>query len=166
MRRLIRKGAMLLEQPTAADRQRMQELLAARRAPGTKNTDRAFLEGTHDSPSLHAQPDWMTRKMLSDAKRAGIDTTGKVHHARLGHFTDPKAWVSSVADIKRAIRANGMGCEELGIPAPEAREPERVALAEDLVQEEIALRVAADPGCRKKRGELRDQVIEEHSYKH
>ena len=56
---------------------RLADLLASRKPPGLKGSERAFLEGTGTAP-ITGVSDWMATEMIAEAKLAGIVTSGRV----------------------------------------------------------------------------------------
>lgn len=102
--------AHYLKMIEAGQHPRFAEMCALSQPPGTKGTDRAFMEGRLDGNWLDGLPDRQAKWMVREAKAAGINPTGRFYMSGLadkrGHL-DPKAWVDSVADIKRvAIERN------------------------------------------------------------
>ena len=90
--------------------ERWAEMVALSQPPGTKGTDRAFMEGRLDGNWMDGLPDRQAKWMSREAKAAGINISGKYYLSGLadkrGHL-DPEAWVDSVADIKRvAVKRN------------------------------------------------------------
>ena len=83
------------------------EMCALQQPPGTKGTDRAFQQGRLDGNWLDALPPRQAKKMVREAKAAGIDISGKQYMSglanKLGHC-DPRAWVSDIADVKRVAK--------------------------------------------------------------
>jgi hypothetical protein len=79
-------------------------MVALSQPPGTKGTDRAFMEGRLGGNWLDGLPERQAKWMTREAKAAGIAIGGKYYLSGLadkrGHL-DPEAWVDSVADIKR-----------------------------------------------------------------
>ena len=142
-------------------------MLAQRRPSGTKGTDRAFLEGSHGAMDKVGK--FSRERMLKMAKKAGISTQGKVYKGGLGRPDDHMAWVSGRDDVLAACKAKGLTCSgSVNYKSPE-QEPKRKKIAEDIVQNFMAVEVAKDPGLREKvqknrnqRMELREKVIEKH----
>lgn len=124
---------------------RFAEMCALQAPPGTQGTDRAFMEGRLSGNWLDDLPLRQAKWMSSEAKKAGINISGKYYMGGLadkrGHL-DPEAWVGGVDDIKRvAIKRN---LTVKGIVNVEGREvePKRVDLnpkiARELAKKEIA----------------------------
>lgn len=147
------------------DSHNMAEMLATRSAPGTKNMDRAFLQGTHQNGGLDEK---FGREYLRRARKAGIPTTGKVYLSQLADgrgAATPAAWVSGLDDVRDGVRAGGHGAESLGIQAVEAPPRKQIRMAEDLVQRQMNVELAKDPSKASKLGELREAVIDKHGSK-
>lgn len=139
----------------------MAEMLAVRIPAGTKNTDRAFLEGKHSSYGLEstAMPEYYLRR----AKQAGVNPHGKVYVSQLAsEWADPRAWVSDLGEVGDRCRQSGRGCAALGIEAPEPEPTQQIRLAEDIVQEEMTRALVKDPSKATKLTDLRHEVIEKH----
>lgn len=133
-------------------------------APGTKGSDRAFMEGRMNNQQMDELPKRMANYMLKEAKAAGISVSGKHYVSGLADkrgWKDPSAWVSSVDDVKKvAVRRNlnvsGSVTHE-GFACP----PKRVALNERIIQEEVARERRRNPNGK----DLREKVIEKHALK-
>jgi hypothetical protein len=139
----------------------MAEMLAVRIPSGTRNTDRAFLEGRHSSYGLEATK--MPEDYIRIAKQAGVNPHGKVYVSQLASKRgDPRAWVSSLGEVGDRCRESGRGCSALGIKAPEPPPTQQIRLAEDIVQEEMGKALVKNPGKATKLSELRREVIEKH----
>lgn len=125
--------------------ERWAEMVALSQPPGTKGTDRAFMEGRLDGNWMDGLPERQAKWMAREAKAAGIAIGGKYYMSGLadkrGHL-DPEAWVDSVADIKRVATKRNLNCT--GIVNIEGRqvEPKQVDLnpriAKRLAKQEIA----------------------------
>lgn len=139
----------------------MAEMLAFRSPSGTKNTDRAFLEGRHDGYGLESTK--MPEFYLKKAKKAGVNPSGKVYVSQLASERgDPRAWVSSLGEVGDRCRESGRGCAALGIKTPEPKPTQQIRLAEDIVQKEMTKSLMKDPSKATKLTELRQEVIEKH----
>lgn len=90
---------------------RFAEMVALMQPPGTRGTDRAFLEGKNNQEWLGDMPKRQANYILKEAKAAGISTTGKVYMSGLADkrgWCDPQAWISDVSDIKRVAKARNL----------------------------------------------------------
>ncbi len=129
--------------------ERWAAMCALQQPPGTKGTDRAFQQGRLDGNWLDELPPHQAKRMVREAKAAGIDITGKQYMSglanKLGHC-DPKAWVSDVADVKRVARERNL--EVKGIVNVEAREeaPVRRDLNPKIAKELAKKEMAKSPG--------------------
>lgn len=143
------------------------ELCALRRPTGANKTERAFLEGSHVHQGLDGMPPWMVKKMLDEAKAAGINTQGKVYKGALGYHTDACAWVATADDVKEVCKAKNLTCtgavthQAVGDDAP----PKRVLLSERIIRREVRNLVKAEPHKKHDLRELREKVIAKHAYK-
>lgn len=120
-------------------------MCALQQPPGTKGTDRAFMEGRLSGNWLDELPKRQANWMVKEAKAAGINPTGKFYLSGIadkrGHL-DPEAWVDSVDDIKRVARARNLSVQGMvNIEAKSEARPD-VALnpkiARELAKKEIA----------------------------
>lgn len=153
---------------------RFAEMCALRCPPGTRYTDRAADQGIHEGMGKVAPIN--QKLMLQLAKRAGINTSGKVHKSSLGPVTDPLSWVSCADDIRRAAKIKGLDVDGVikcnfasklaGAP------PKRTRLARDIVDRFERKYRSADPSldakCRlnkSARKELRDTIRRKHGNK-
>ncbi len=142
-------------------------MLATKTPPGTKGTDRAFLEGSHEwAGSMSAN----SRKyIMGSAKKAGISTSGKVYKSGIGKPSDPMAWVSDVSDVLKACKSKGMTVSgAVNYEAP-AQQPKRRRMSEKalsrftqryLANPETAAKVKGKP---KKMRELQEKIVDTHS---
>lgn len=103
--------------------ERFATMAALQQPPGTKGTDRAFLEGKNNQEWLGDMPKRQADYILKEAKAAGVSTAGKVYMSGLADkrgWCDPQAWVSDVSDIKRVAKARNL--QVRGIVDIDARE--------------------------------------------
>ena len=148
------------------------EMCALQCPPGTKATDRAFMQGAHRQME---DMDPKNRELILDiAKKAGISTQGKCHKAGLGRPEDPAAWVSSSDDVLRVAKARNLNVS--GVVNHKAvdnlQEPKRVKLAEDIIQRMMKRTLERDPSLAakvkqkpKRLCELREAIVAKHSRK-
>lgn len=149
----------------AGNSPRFAEMLALQQPPGTKGTDRAFMEGRLNQQWLDSMPKPMAQQMLREARAAGIDTTGKIYMGGLADLRahrDPEAWVDSTGDIKRVAAKRNLTVEGAVTCNGEIRPPERPPLSERIIGEEMKHYKKKFPG--KKPGELREMIVERHAH--
>ncbi len=148
------------ESELAADAARFAGMLQARQAPGTANTDRAFLEGQH-SCGFDTEPDWFKEMVHSKAKAAGVNTVGKKYVGQLADergIADPLAWVSGLDDVKAVVKERNLNCPNLGIqgePTPAVDIP----LAEKHIESIDRDYAIQDPNWKKKKKQYRREAI-------
>lgn len=143
----------------------LAETLALQLPPGTKGTDRAYMEGRVCGNQFEKHPA-IGNYYRKIANKAGVSTTGKYYSGQLARFPgDPQAWVSSIDDVKRVADKENLGVQGAvnrtsvrGItdPAPTVR------MAEDLVREKVEAIVEANPDAKGQEKKIRKQVIEKH----
>lgn len=163
--RLLGRDAVATYERALPYGERWALMCATQTPPGTRGTDRALMEGKLNQQWLDAMPKKQARTILSEAKAAGIDTTGKVYMGGLADrraHQDPMAWVDSTGDILKVARARNLTVEgavtHKGIPMP----PKRQVLNERIVQEELPKYRKQNPG--KKDGELREMIVAKHAH--
>lgn len=154
------------------------DMLAHQQPPGTKGTDRAFLEGKLNNNDIGEMPGWMQQRFKEQIKQSGENVTGKVYVSALARKKrdvqpgetwgpgDTYAYVSDVSELR--AKAQSLGLEGDGIiktRAPDRPPTPDVPLAEDLVRNQMAMEIAKNPGLKKNLGELRHNVIEKHAPK-
>lgn len=133
--------------------ERWAVMCALQQAPGTKGTDRAFMQGRMDGSWLDEIPARQAKKMVREAKSAGIPIGGKYYLGGLadkrGHL-DPHAWVSGVDDIRRVAVKRNLNVS--GIVNIEGHEVERkpVALNPKIVTKLSRQLMAENPKLTKK----------------
>ncbi len=82
--------------------------------PGVQGTDRTLMEKRYNGEWLDQMPPHQARRILREAKAAGIDTTGKFYMSGLADkrmHQDPEAWIDSAADIKRVAEKRNLSVE-------------------------------------------------------
>lgn len=147
----------------------MAAMLALKRPAASPGGERGFQKRSRERMNGYA-PSHL-ENITDIAKKAGIDTAGKVYVGGLGKYNDPRAWVSDTSDIRRVAEERGLEIDgAIKIKGREVPPPKQVPLAEDLVQKQMAKYVKADPKLAenvkrssKARAELRERVIEKHT---
>jgi hypothetical protein len=141
-------------------------MVALQRPPGTKGTDRSFMEGRMNNQQLDAMPPLQARWLAAEARAAGIDISGKYYCGGLADrrgWRDPEAWVSSVDDVRRVAVKRRRKVEGSVNYDPGPSPPKRVRLAKSIIADEVRKLRTTNP--RTDIRELRDRVIEKHAYK-
>lgn len=135
-------------------------MCALQRPPGTRGTDRAFMQGRLAGEWLNSLPPKQAQWLLRQAKSAGIDTTGKFYMGGIadkrGHL-DPEAWVDSTADILRVAKKRDL--EVHGIVdyvPPQKGPPKEVDINPRILREHVRKEMKANP--KLKRGEAIEKV--------
>lgn len=155
------------EELPPADPSILADMLASRQAPGTKWTDRTFLQGRLTGHSLDRMDPVTRAKWLKVAKKKGFSLNGKVLCSGLTNQEfDLRAWVDSRAEQKERCAALGRNLWVNGdcvYSAPELPPKPKVNLAASIVEKEVNSLLKKDPSLRKKkRQELREAVIDKH----
>jgi len=135
-------------------------------APGTKGSDRAFMEGRLNNQQLDDMPVNQARYISREARGAGISIEGKYYVGGLADgrgWKDPEAWVSSSDEIlKVAKKRHRMVQGNVSYdPGPEA--PQRKVMSERLIKEYVAKERKTDK--KTPLADLRAKVVEKHAYK-
>jgi hypothetical protein len=124
-------------------------MAALQQPPGTRGTDRAFQQGRLDGNWLDSLPPRMAKRIVREAKAAGINISGKYYMGGLadkrGHC-DPAAWVSDTSDIKKVATQRNL--EVSGIINVKSREeePKRVDLNPRIAKELAKQEMKKSPG--------------------
>ena len=145
-------------------------MLAQRRPPGSKGTDRTFLEGAHNS--MDKVGAYSRDRMLKMAKKAGISTQGKVYKGGIGRPDDPMAWVSGTSDVLAACKAKGLTCTgAVNYQAPK-QQAKKKDLADDIRDSYVGKILATEPKTLEKVkknpktiNEVRERVVAKHGNK-
>ena len=139
------------------------EMVILQQPPGVKGVDRTFMERRANGEWLDDMDKHQARRMLREAKKAGISTTGKFYMSGIadkrGH-KDPAAWVDSISDVKRVAKARNLtvrgAVEHKGTPMPP---PKVKPLNERLTKEMISHERKKNPKLKEKaNGEMREMV--------
>jgi hypothetical protein len=128
---------------------RFAEMCALMQAPGTKGSDRAFMEGRLDGNWMDGLPRRQANWMVKEARAAGINPTGKFYLSGIadkrGHM-DPRAWVDSIDDVRRVAKDRNLNVQGM-VNIEASPEPKRqVALNPKLARELARKEIANDPG--------------------
>jgi hypothetical protein len=141
--------------------ERLAEMLASHRFPGTKGTDRAFFQGRPLGVGQFADVPLVARHHERIAEDAGVSTVGKAYLGTLARYPgDPEAWVSDLHDVRTKCEERGWGCD--GAIKVEAREGEmtsgRYRVADDIVEAHVDDEIAEDPALAPRRDEVRAEL--------
>lgn len=147
--------------------ERWAEMCALQKPPGVKGTDRSFMFGRMNNQQLDEMPVDHAQNIVTLAKRAGINVSGKYYAGGLADGrgpADPKAWVSGADDIKRVAMERNLSVsgavEHKGIPMDR---PKSKPLSERLTRELARQEQKNHPNM--KAGELRELVVEKYGRK-
>jgi hypothetical protein len=144
----------------AGQNPRFAEMCALQVAPGTRGSDRAFMQGRYNGEFFNNMPPPLARRLIREARAAGINVSGKFYMGGLADkraHRDPAAWIDSVADIKRVARERDL--HVTGIvehTPPEKAPPKSVDIAPDILREHVRKEMKANP--KLKRGEAIERV--------
>jgi hypothetical protein len=140
--------------------ERFAEMVALSQPPGTKGTDRAFMQGRYAAEWLNQMPKQQADRMVREARAAGINTSGRFYMGGLadkrGHL-DPEAWIDSTADIVRVAKKRDL--EVHGIVdyvPPEKPPPKPVDINPKILREHVRKEMKANP--KLSRGEATEKV--------
>lgn len=152
----------------AGNTQRFAEMCALQCPPGLKGTDRAVMEKRYDGQWLDKLPKHQARRIVTEARAAGINISGKYYMSGLadkrGHC-DPAAWIESAGDIRRVARERNLNVR--GIVDHEAvrMDPiKRPALSDRLVRELSRKEMKLNPKLSK--GEAKELVLDKYVPRH
>ena len=136
------------------------EMCALQQPPGTRGTDRAFMQGRYNGQFFDCMPAPLARRLIREARQAGINVAGKFYMGGLadkrGH-RDPAAWIDSVADIKRVAQERDLHVTGIVEHTPPEKPPAKsVDIAPDILRDHVKREMRANP--RLKRGEAVERV--------
>jgi hypothetical protein len=141
-------------------------MVAMQTPPGTKGTDRAFMEGRMNNQQLDDMPVRQAQYVASEAKSAGINISGKHYVGGLADkrgWRDPEAWVSNNDDVLKVAHKRRLAVSGTVNYDPGPADPKRKLISESIVREEVAKEKRRNPSA--KTGDLRQKVIEKHAYR-
>lgn len=141
-------------------------MVALQQPPGTKGTDRAFLEGRQNNEQLNDMPRRQAEYVSQEARHAGINISGKYYCAGIADkrgWRDPAAWVTSTDDVLRVARKRRLHVAGSVNYDPGEAPPKRVVLSESIIRDEVRRERRRSPRANPK--ELREKVIEKHAYR-
>ena len=150
----------------AGGTEKFAAMCAVQIAPGTKGTDRAFMEGRMNNQQLDDMPQIMAQRMAREAKAAGININGKHYVGGLADnraWKDPSAWVSGNDDVKKVAERKNLSVSGSVNHEGRAVPPKRKQLSEKIIKEETKNLKKLHPKASKE--ELRERVINKHSLK-
>ena len=143
------------------------EMCALQQPPGTSGTDRAYMQGRYNNQQLDQMPADHASNVVTLARRAGINPSGKYYAAGLADHrgpADPAAWVDSTGDVKRVAEARNLNVSgAVNHKAHAMPRPKSKPLSERLTREMMRRERSRNPGM--KQGELREMVIAKYGRK-
>jgi hypothetical protein len=132
---------------------RFAEMCALQVAPGTRGTDRSFMEGRLNSQFFDSMPAPLARRMIREAKASGINVAGKFYMGGLADkraHRDPAAWIDSVADIKRVAQQRDLHVTGIVEHTPPEKPPRKsVDIAPDILRENVRKEMLSNPTLKK-----------------
>lgn len=146
--------------------ERWATMVALQAPPGTKGTDRAFLEGRQNNEQLNDMPKRQAQYVAREAREAGISISGKYYCAGIADkrgWKDPAAWVTSNDDVLRVARKRRLHVTGSVNYDPGEAPPKRVLLSESIIKDEMRKEKRKHPNA--KDGELREKIIDKHAYR-
>ena len=146
--------------------ERWATMVALQTPPGTKGTDRAFLEGRQNNEQLNDMPKRQAQYVAREAREAGINISGKYYCAGIADkrgWRDPAAWVTSNDDVLRVARKRRLHVTGSVNYDPGEAPPKRVLLSESIIRDEMRKEKRKNP--KAKDGELREKIIDKHAYR-
>jgi len=139
---------------------RFAEMCALQQPPGTRGTDRAFMEGRLGGEWLNTIPKFQADRMIREAREAGINTSGRFYMGGIADkraHRDPEAWVDSVGDVLRVAKKRNL--EVRGIvnyTPPEGPPPKEIDINPRILREHVRKEMKDNP--KLKRGEAIEKV--------
>jgi len=144
---------------------KLAEMFAFRQPPGTRYTEKAFLQGRKMDPE-----DPVDRQVLEIARRAGISTQGKIYVGGLADQrgpADPAAWVSTASDVIAVAKRRGRKVEGAlhYDPGPAVEKEPKPTIAPDLMKQLVKQYRQKREYRKMKLSELKKVIIENHAPK-
>lgn len=139
------------------------EMVVFQQAPGVKGSDRSFMEGRYNNQQLDQMPKDHAQNIVTLAKRAGINVSGKYYCSGLADsrgIQDPEAWVDGAGDVLRVARKRNLTVEGSVSHKGMQEAPKRKALSERLTRELMKQEKSRYPNMKK--GELREMVVSKY----
>lgn len=136
------------------------EMCALQQPPGTRGSDRAFMEGRLHGNWIDVMPKKVAQAMLREARMAGISTTGKFFMGGIADkrgYKDPDAWVDSTDDVLRVCKKRDLeihGIVEY-VP-PQKGPPKEVEINPRILREHVREEMKKNP--KLSRGEATEKV--------
>lgn len=146
--------------------ERWATMVALQCPPGTKGSDRAFMQGRYNNQQLDEMPARQAKYIAKAAREAGIAIGGKYYVGGLADgrmWRDPKAWVSSNDDVLRVARERRLLVSGGVNYDPGQAAPQRKLIDEGIVRDAVKRARRANP--KLKAAEAREQVIAKHAYR-
>lgn len=149
----------------AGQSERFAAMCALGQPPGTRGTDRAFMEGRLAQQWLDGIPPKQAARMIREAQAAGINTTGRFYMGGLadkrGH-RDPEAWVDSTGDVLRVAKKRDL--EVHGIVdyvPPQKGPPKEVEINPRILREHVRREMRANPKLRREEAteKVKDKIV-------
>lgn len=139
------------------------------RACGTKNTDRAFLQGSQCGGDFANMPPGVAKKIARLYKKHTGRSLPKNarYNSQVARFPgDPMAVVSDIGDLKRAAINAGKAYEDVGIKAREVAPPDlnKKKLGGMLLRRRMAKELRKPENFGKKPQEIKERIIDKHGY--
>lgn len=139
-------------------------MLALRSPPGSRS-DREFCRDFAHGKQFDNMGRASREYILREAKRAGINITGKIFKSGLGKPSDPLAWVADRHDVLKTAQAKNLFVRgRVNYDPPELPPPPPTPLAPDMLKNRVLRQTAANPDlaakCRESKKVMRD-VIEQ-----
>jgi hypothetical protein len=144
---------------------RFAEMCALQHPPGTRGTDRSFMEGRLAGQWLDGLPKKQAEWMVREAKAAGITTSGRFYMGGIadkrGHL-DPEAWVDSAGDVLRVAKKRDL--EVHGIVdyvPPQKGPPKEVDINPRILREHVKKELKQNPRMRREEAveKVKDRIV-------
>lgn len=111
------------------------------------------MEGRLDGSWMNKMPEHMARRMVREAQKSGINTSGKFYMGGLADsraHRDPEAWVDSVDDVRRVAKKRNLEVHGIIDYVPPEQPPKKsVALSKKIIAENVKKELAANPEMKR-----------------
>lgn len=149
----------------AGQTERFAAMCACQKAPGTRGTDRAFMQGRLAGEWMNSMPRGLADQMVRQARAAGINTSGKFYMGGLADkrgCMDPEAWVDSAGDVLRVAKKRDL--EVHGIVdyvPPQKGPPKEVDINPSILNEHVRKEMKANPKLKRQDAveKVKDRIV-------
>jgi hypothetical protein len=144
--------------------ERFAEMCALQCPPGTKGSDRAFMEGRMAGEWFNQMPKFAADQMVAQARKAGINTAGKFYMGGIADKrgpSDPEAWVSGRDDVIRVCKKRDLEIHGTVDYVPPEKPRKEVDINPRILREQVREEMKKHPKLSKGEAteKVRDRIV-------